>query len=398
MLHLDCKCPIPRLLATLAGKKTLRAHLLADSAQLWKLDAVKRGHLLQADLRHQFVDVHETSLSLCHAAGNLALNAAVCYAPPPAMTNNPPRRHVTGRDLQVLQAFDRSPLTVEQILKLSETFNDGPFTSVRSVQDRLHKLCASRWVRRWRYATATQGSSPHYYKLTLLGLRILYGDDAQPTTKRQFHEVGISHQHHTRSLADFIVHALVGAHRSGVLVRNFYRENTLRLNLGDETLYPDAAFELATPDERQYNFLVELDNGTERVRSDKDVESWERKIRLYDELQTSNYPKRFRVLILTTRSGERLRHILSAAGALVRNRQRSLFYGAFIADYLACEDPIASPSFLNHFGKPVSLIPPSLFTEYRTDWPDSDYHKTQLSATVRGPTGRRLPTSARLRR
>ena len=273
------------------------------------------------------------------------------------MASNSPRRHVTGRDLEILHALDRLPLTVEQILKLSATFNGDCFMSPRSVQDRLHKLCASRWLQRWRYATASRGSSPHYYKPTLLGHRILYGEKAQPTTKRQFCEVGISHQHHTRCLADFIVHTLVGAHRVGASLRNFYRENTLRLTLGGETLYLDSAFELAAADNRQYNFLVELDNGTERVRSDKDVESWQRKIRLYDELQTRNYPKRFRVLIVTTRSGQRLRHILGAAGALMRNPQRSLFYGAFIGDYLASGDPVASPCFLDHFERPVALLP-----------------------------------------
>lgn len=266
-------------------------------------------------------------------------------------------RQITSRDVEILASLDRCPLTVEQIMKLSQTFDAGPFTSLRSVQDRLQKLCRAGWLRRWRYATATRGASPHYYKLTLLGYRILHGEDAAPVAKRQFSEVGLAHQHHTRSLADFIVHTAVAAHGRGCPLKSFYRENTLRLAVGEDTLYPDCAFELLTPRRRQYNFLVELDSGTERVRSDKDSESWERKIRLYDELQSRIHPRRFRVLVVTTRSRERLRHILDAAGSLVRNRQRSLFYGVYLDHFLSEPDAVREACFLDHRDRRVSLLP-----------------------------------------
>ena len=266
-------------------------------------------------------------------------------------------RQITSRDIEILSSLDRCPLTVEQIMKLSRTFDAGPFTSPRSVQDRLQKLCTAGWLRRWPYATTARGASPHYHKLTLLGYRILHGEDALPIAKRQFCEVGLAHQHHTRSLADFLVHTAVAAHGRGCPLKGFYRENTLRLAVGQDTLYPDCAFELLTPRRRQYNFLVELDSGTERVRSDKDTESWQRKIRLYDELQSQIYPKRFRVLIVTTRSSDRLRHILDAAGALVRNRQRSLFYGVYLEDYLSETDGVCEACFLDHRGRRAALLP-----------------------------------------
>ena len=51
-----------------------------------------------------------------------------------------------------------------------------------------------------------------------------------------------------------------------------------------------------------FNNFVELDNGTERIQSDKDTDSWQRKVRLYEQFQDQTQPHRFRVLVLTTRS------------------------------------------------------------------------------------------------
>ncbi|MCH7735327.1 MAG: hypothetical protein IH961_08970, partial [Chloroflexi bacterium] len=61
---------------------------------------------------------------------------------------------------------------------------------------------------------------------------------------------------------------------------NFARENTLRIDVGQEHLFPDCAFDLITDNDERFRFHVEIDNGTERVRSQKDVDSWQRKIRL----------------------------------------------------------------------------------------------------------------------
>ena len=146
------------------------------------------------------------------------------------------------------------------------------------------------------------------------------------------------------------------AHHRGIRLANFYRENTLRLAVGGNSLFPDCAFEIRTPDGLQLNFLVELDNGTERVRSDKDTDSWQRKIRLYEQLQDANYPHRFRVLVVTTRSRERLDHILTMARAQAHNPRRSLLYAVHLDDYLAQSDPLSSPCFRDHHKRPVALI------------------------------------------
>lgn len=266
-------------------------------------------------------------------------------------------RHLTERDIEILVAFDRCPLTVLQLLKLSQTFTHSPFGSPRSVQDRLQKLREAGWVQKWPYAIVTRGSTPEYYKLTSLGYRLLYGQCAEPPTRRHFCEIGIAHHHHTHCLAEFIVHTIVSSHRRRLRVVDFSRENALTLMVGQEIIRPDCAFEIHTPEPARFHFVVELDNGTERVRSEKDIDSWQRKIRLYDEVQNRSHPRRFRVLVVTTRSRDRLRHVLDAAAALTQNPNRSLFYGIHLPDYLQESDAVCAPCVLNHRGHPTALVP-----------------------------------------
>ncbi len=135
----------------------------------------------------------------------------------------------------------------------------------------------------------------------------------------------------------------------------FYRENALRLTVGSESLYPDCAFQLVTPSGFPFSFFVELDNSTEAIRSDKDRDSWERKLRLYDAFQDTT-PVRFRVLVLTTRSSQRVGHVLDAAKAILANPQRGLIYGAFLDDFLAQPDALTSPCFRDHLGRRRALV------------------------------------------
>src|SRR4051812_36247952 len=135
-----------------------------------------------------------------------------CYAGIHRMTT--PCILLTPRDRDVLLALDRCPLTVRQLLSLSETFA-YPFTTERRVQERLATLCAAGRVRRWPYATAGRGALG-YYTLSPLGYRLLHGHDAVLPRSHAFAPVGVARQAHTHSLADVLVHALVAAHRTGV--------------------------------------------------------------------------------------------------------------------------------------------------------------------------------------
>ena len=172
------------------------------------------------------------------------------------MASDSPNRLLTSRDLDILLALDHCPLTVQQLLKVGETFQ-RPFTDEKRVRERMQILCDAGRVRRFAYATAGRGAL-NYYTLSPLGYRILYGPEAQPPTKRYFEPVAIAHQQHTRSLADFIVHTIVGAHRSGIAFTSFYRENSLRLQVGDECLFPDCAFLLRTESMQRLTRVQEL--------------------------------------------------------------------------------------------------------------------------------------------
>ncbi|HEX4132747.1 MAG TPA: hypothetical protein VHZ24_22120, partial [Pirellulales bacterium] len=129
----------------------------------------------------------------------------------------------------------------------------------------------------------------------------------------------------------------------------------LGMTVGNECLYPDCAFQLILPDGRMFNYLVEIDNHTEQIRSTKDADSWQKKSRLYDDLQSSS-SNRFRVLVVTTRSGVRLKTILALAAALASNPQRSVLLGTPLATYLAEPAALAAPIFLDHHLRSVSLL------------------------------------------
>jgi hypothetical protein len=170
--------------------------------------------------------------------------------------------------------------------------------------------------------------------------------------------VRFAHEPHTRSLADFLVHTLVSAKRVGMSFLHLTRENAVRLETADGTLFPDCSFQLQPSGSQALSFFVELDNGTERVASTDSLDSWSRKLRLYDAYQ-DGVPSRFRVLVVTTRGHERLRHILDRAAAISPNPRRSLVYGTTLKKFLAAADALRTPCFLDHRGQAVSLIPPS---------------------------------------
>src|SRR5437867_3589182 len=72
---------------------------------------------------------------------------------------------LTPRDLELLRSLSHTPLTIEQLLKLSATFS-VPFGSGSRVRGRLARYRDAGWVRRFRYATAERGTPADYYKLT----------------------------------------------------------------------------------------------------------------------------------------------------------------------------------------------------------------------------------------
>lgn len=261
---------------------------------------------------------------------------------------------LTPRDENLFRALTRAPLTVRQLLKVSSTF-DAPFTSERRLQDRLHRLWRGRLLRRWQYATTELGAQ-YYYTLSPESYRLLHGADVRLPNSRAFGPVGLARQHHTRALADFIVHTTLAAHAAAVSLTDFHRENSLCLSVRDQHLYPDCSFTLAVPGRPLLRFYVELDNGTEPLTSARERESWEQKLRFYEAYHQSRR-ERFRVLGLVTRSRERLQNVVETAARTISNPRRVLFYAICLRDYLAQEAPLHTPCFLDQRGAAAALVP-----------------------------------------
>jgi hypothetical protein len=270
----------------------------------------------------------------------------------------------TERDQEILAALDRCPLTILQILKLSEIFQRS-FTSRRCVQDRLHTLALRGHVHRFQYAVPGRGTM-NYYTLSREGYRLLHGHEARLPGHRFFEEQSESRLPHTQALADFIVHTVVAAHRSGIRVIDFHRENALRLEAGTEELYPDCAFRLHAPDDRVFEFFVEIDNGTETVATLSGRGLFERKILFYeayrDQCEALGQDHRFRVVLVTTKTETRLSHLLTRTKELLRSKNRPLLYGITLERYLATEGALEALAFHDHRRQPRALVPPASAT------------------------------------
>ena len=275
------------------------------------------------------------------------------------MTTTSPHRQITLRDLDLLTVIDRHPFTARQLLHLSETFVH-PFTHDRLLRRRFAELRKAGLVKDWPLATVSNGGAPHYWKLTRAGFPLVHGREIPLPSRRYFEPLAPGHHHHSFCLGEFLSHVLVAAHREGIAVDHFARENSLKFEAGAFTMYPDCAFQRRHPDGRPFNFVIELDNSTERMRSRMDVESIERKLRGYDAHQ-SQYDAldsaRYVVLFITTRSETRLQHILDLASMVMQNPQRTVFIGVHLPVLLATANPFRQAIFRDHRGLKRTLTP-----------------------------------------
>lgn len=263
----------------------------------------------------------------------------------------------TSRDIELLTSLVMGPLTTAQLLKLSNTFPAGPFRSPRTLLDRLQRLTAGGFVRRFRLAIihARGGGLPHYYKLAPAGLRLLFGEEATPPSKQFFAPVAVARHYHTHSLAEFMVATAVAAQRAGYRLVDINPENTFAIDIDGERLLPDLRFDLQT-DSGRFRFLVEIDCSTETIQSAKHDQTLTRKLRLHDAYQDRS-GERHRVLFVCTRSHERVSHILAVAASVVRNSHRTLFLGIHLPAYLAATEPLADQLFSDHRGRKHPLVP-----------------------------------------
>ena len=192
-------------------------------------------------------------------------------------------------------------------------------------------------------------------KLTHDAYRILHGHDATLPTKRFLHELAIARHHHTRSLADFLVHSLVAADRFRIQITDFHSENTLRIAAGDRVLFPDASFSLLLPNGFRFTYHVELDNSTEPIRSIERLDSWQHKLHLYHQ-HAINSRDRFKLLVVTTKNSSRLSHILDLAAQLNPNPSYSLVCGVALPEYLATSEPLSTACFRDERNMRIPLF------------------------------------------
>ena len=268
---------------------------------------------------------------------------------------------LTQRDFQILQSLDRVPMTSKQLQVASRAY-EQPFGNESLVRRRLSKLKNAELVKPFRYSLVSLGRAPNYWKLTPKGYRAVYGDDASHPNRRYFAPVSLGSHFHTNAIASLISHLSAMAAENGHTIDRFCRENSLAIGNAKNRVYPDSAFRIRASDGRSFPFVLELDNGTERVRTKRDVESIERKILAYDADQQKfkrDDPNRYLLLFVTTRSVQRLRHILDACNSLISNPQRTLMLGATLDALLDC-DPFHTPIFESNNGLRRTLLPRSV--------------------------------------
>ena len=273
------------------------------------------------------------------------------------MTKKKPDFQIGKRDLELLTAIDRCPMTVRQLHLLSETFG-VPFTDDANLRRRLRTFERANLVRKFAYAIASNGRAPYYFKLTRDGYRVLYGNGVPFPKRRYFEAVSPGHHRHTNSLAEVIIHLCLTAAKNQCEILHFARENSVKLVAEPFTLYPDCAFVVQRPDGKSFPFVVEFDNGSERVRTKQDVESIERKIRGYDAFQ-AKYDKfdsdRYLALFITTRSKKRLDYIMELAAEVLLQPNRRVFVGCELNAFLNC-DPFRTAIFADHRGLKRQII------------------------------------------
>lgn len=137
--HLPRIVPAPRIIATGAPDFWRGVRHSTDPSQPYLRFCVDQNELASATVRH---------ISGCAALAGLAqmtLPGAWCN-----LRQRMPITVLTARDLDLLTALDRCPLTADQTVKLSRTFS-LPFPGDRLLRRRMTKLAQSGLVRRATY-------------------------------------------------------------------------------------------------------------------------------------------------------------------------------------------------------------------------------------------------------
>jgi hypothetical protein len=240
---------------------------------------------------------------------------------------NPPRMHLTARDMEVILAVrDFRVLRRDQIQRLY-------FPSQNTANYRLQRLYQHGYVeRRWRPVEFGEGTGQALYLLGRRAIQLLAQDatDAGRLTRRR----GASHTlrspflQHTLAVNDVRVAFSLCAQREGYGIKKWVTEDGLKGASEDicsdttsgtshqGAMIADAYFVMQLGDRRAH-FLLEVDRATETSRR------WARRVGAYLAYTASGeYTRRFgttslRILVVTTTSQrlENLKRATEQAGA-----------------------------------------------------------------------------------
>ena len=283
------------------------------------------------------------------------------------------------RDQDLLLLLDRTPVTSPLVVKASESFRGGAFGNERRARERLQQLSHGGLVRSWKVGQRGGGVT-NCYKLSPSGFAALKGEDAEVPPRAYFNEIPLSRVEHTLLIAEMVVHTLVSAHRCKAEVAKFHRENELTLTVGQYAQQPDFHVQLCTGG-KMFNLLFEIDRSTESIDSFTE-QSVRQKLLGYEAYQDMVMEQwraggrqwmrpAFRVVFLTI-SIDRAYHILSLARDLAGNPGRRLCYAATHAEFLATQNAVCEPLFLDHLGSWQALVdlhPSSAFLRERIRLP-----------------------------
>jgi len=270
---------------------------------------------------------------------------------------------LTPRDDDILESLYRDPKTARQVFRESLIYSQ-PFTSLDRAQDRLSMLVRGGYIQRQRALCAgdEQGSPPFWYSLTKRGFLERFGGDALPRAAffRRLPSL------HGLALAECNIRTFVALHQTrAAVIEEFVPENEDRYETGGGVVFPDATYRFQLATGQRYTFFLELDNSTEtqvyrRLKASTIEEKIRRYERLHYELATGRELSPFRVLFVCTRSHVRAQNILDTARGIVREPRRSIFYAAYLDDYLRSDDPLHAPLFRDQQGTAVGLLPPPM--------------------------------------
>jgi hypothetical protein len=284
---------------------------------------------------------------------------------------------LNSRVKEILRLLDRSPLPAHLIREASVTFGTeehpgGSFMSDRRVRQKMQQLVEADLVSEHDFTIAGRGVMK-FYQIAPAGYRVLYQDEPPEQHRKFFRPIAKLNWEHTYANAKTIVKTVAAAHRAGVRITSFCRENELQLETPEHTLEPDHFFQFRCGG-RFFNVFYEVDLNTETLVS-ANPKSWRQRILAYDVYQdhllriwkhgrTKEPEPRFRVIFLTTTQDHEYR-FLTLVHELLANRRRLLFYAATIDEYLNDDDPLRRPILLDHRGHWQAIIqihPTSSFT------------------------------------